>query len=212
MKKRFICFAMALICLALTLTSCSDKLVMDGSGLTHKKTGITYSYVMDVCYQPVGYDKDPYTKWKYNDMKIEYYAVQGLEPTEWLYSPILGELLCSTGEVLPGIEGFGAETALICVEAVTPYSIYEIKDGAAVEQIIARLLDENTPSYSTILPTSNYTLKFESKKYPHFYYSMVLVADEDGVYIHDRMQGKYFDMGDLFDEYELYDGEYAYEG
>ena len=55
--------------------------------------------------------------------------------------------------------------------------------------------------------TSNYTLKFVSEKYPAFYYSVVLVADEDGVYVHDRMNGRYVDMGLLFDEYELYRGE-----
>ncbi len=204
---------MAIICLALSLTSCSDKLVMDGGGLTHKKTGIKYSYVLDVCYQPVAYnDTEAYTQWKYNDMKIDYYEIKDLDPAEWLYSPVLGELICSTGEELPGLSGFGAETAMICIEDVKPYSIYDISDSAVVEKIVARILDEGTPSYSTILPSVNYTLKFASKEYPQFYYSMVLVADEDGVYIHDRMQGKYIDMGDLFDQYELYDGEYDYEG
>lgn len=204
MKKRIICFAMALVCLALSLTSCTNRMVMDANGLTHKKTGITYTYVMDICYQPVEYAPEPYTTWKYNGIKVEYYAIKGLEVTEWLYCPVLGELLCSTGEELPDITGFEPEHALICIEEVNPYSIYKIEDKETIEKIIERYTDEATPSYSTILASSNYTIKFVSDKYPSFYYSMVLVADEDGVYIHDRMRDRYIDMGDLFDEYELY--------
>ena len=55
--------------------------------------------------------------------------------------------------------------------------------------------------------SSNYTLKFVSEKYPEFYYSVVLAADEDGVYVHDRMNGRYIDMGLLFDEYGLYNSD-----
>ncbi len=205
MKKRFVCFAMAVICLALSLTSCADRLTIDGRGLTHKKTGITYAYVMNMAYQPIEYESEPFTKLKYNDVTVDYYAVKGLEPSEWLYSPLLGELVCATGAELPELEGFGAEQAFICIEATNPYSIYDISDKVKVDAIVAKILDENTPTYSTIMPSSNYTIKFTSKQYPQFYYSLVLVADEDGVYVHDRMNKKYIDMGSLFDEYELYD-------
>ncbi len=207
MKKRIICLVMALICLVLSLTSCSNKMVMDGGGLTHQKTGIKYYYVTDICYQPKQYASEPYTSWKYNDVKVEYYAINGLKETEWLYCPILGELLCATDEELPGIEGFGASSAFIAVEATNPYSIHELKDREFINKVIARYLDETTPSYSTVMHTSNYSLKFVSEKYPSLYYSMILVADADGVYIHDRMQGRYIDMGDLFDQYDLYDPE-----
>ena len=95
----------------------------------------------------------------------------------------------------------------ICVEATIPYSLHEINDQAFVDQILQRLNDPEAPTYSTIMPGSNYTLKFVSEKYPEFYYSIVLVAAEDGVYVHDRMNGKYVDMGILFSEYDLYYGE-----
>ncbi len=205
--RRIICFALALVCLALSLTSCSNRMVLNGGGLTHKKTGITYTYVFDPCYQPIEYQKDAYTKWKYNDVTVEYFAIAGLEPTEWLYCPVMGELICSTGEELPDVAGFEPTKAYICVEAATAYTIYEIKDQAEVDKIIERFIDESTPSYSTIMETSNYSIKFESEKYPEFYYSMILVADMDGVYIHDRMSGRYIDMGSLFDEYSLYEVE-----
>lgn len=205
--KRIICFALAVICLCPILTSCGNKMVMTGAGLTHKKTGVEYAYVLDPCYQPIEYESDPYTKWKYNDFTVEYHAIKGLEPTEWLYCPILGEVLCATGEELPDVTGFAPNGAFICIEAAIPYSIYEITDQADVDLIMQRLTDPETPSYSTIMHTSNYTLKFVSDKYPNFYYSVVLVADSDGVYVHDRMNGRYVDMGLLFDEYELYRGE-----
>ena len=202
--RRIICFVMALVCLSLSLVSCGDKMIMTGAGLTHKKTGVNYAYVLDPCYQPKEYETDAYTKWKYNDFTVEYYAIKGFEPTEWLYCPVLGELLCATGEELPDLNGFAPNSAFICIEAAVPYSIYEIKDQATVDMILQRLTDPETPSYSTIMYSSNYTLKFVSEKYPAFYYSVVLVADEDGVYVHDRMNGRYIDMGLLFNEYDLY--------
>lgn len=205
--RKIICFVMALICLSLSLVSCGDKMIMTGAGLTHKKTGIEYVYVLDPCYQPKEYNTDAYTKWKYNDFTVEYFAIKGFEATEWLYCPTLGELLCATGEELPDLNGFAPNGAFICVEAAVPYSIYEIKDQAAIDLILERLADPETPSYSTIMYSSNYTLKFVSDKYPEFYYSVVLVADEDGVYVHDRMNGRYIDMGLLFNEYDLYNSD-----
>lgn len=209
--KRIICLILSAVCLALSLTGCADRITMTGNGLTHKKTGISYTYVLDPCYQPKEYATDPYTKWKHNDVTVEYFAIAGLEPTEWLYAPMMGEILCSTDEVLPDITGFEANGAFICIEAATPYSIYEITDQTEVDKIVERMLDEDAPSYSTIMTSTNYTLKFVSEKYPELYYSVVLVADVDGVYVHDRMTGRYVDMGHLFDEFGLYDGVDEYE-
>lgn len=214
MKKitRIICFMMALICLSLSLTSCANKMTMTGNGLTHKKTGISYFYVLDPAYQPIEYESEAYTKWKRNDVKIEYFAIKGLEPTEWLYCPMMGEVLCSTDEVLPDLRGFEPTGAYICIESTTAYTIHEINSQDLINNIVDRYLDENTQSYSTIMDTSNYSIKFTSEKYPNFYYSLVLVADVDGVYIHDRLTGRYIDMGLLFNEYNLYDGEGYEEG
>lgn len=208
MKKitRVITFAMAFICLALSLTSCSNRLVQSSGGFTHKKTGVSYYTVTNMCYQPIEYETEAYTKWKQNDVKVEYFAIKGLEPTEWLYCPMMSEIICSTYDPLPGIEGFDPTTAYICVESNTAYTIHEIVDQAKIDAIVERYLDENAPSYSTVMETTNYTIKFTSPAYPEFYYNMVLVADEDGVYIHDRMANKYIDMGLLFEEYNLYEG------
>ncbi len=210
--KRIVCFCLAAVCLALSLTGCADKMTMTGKGITHKKTGISYTYVLDPCYQPIEYETEAYTKWKRNDVKVEYFAIKGLEPTEWLYCPMMGEILCSTGEELPNLAGFDPNGAFICIEANTAFTIHEITDQALIDAIVERYLDENTPSYSTVLDTSNYSIKFTSEKYPDFYYSLVLVADQDGVYVHDRMTGRYIDMGLLFSEYELYNGEEYDEG
>jgi hypothetical protein len=138
--KKVICLALAVIFLCPILTSCGNKMVMTGAGLTHKKTGVEYLYVLDPCYQPKEYETEPYTKWKYNDFTVEYYAVKGFEPTEWLYCPTLGELLCATGAELPSLEGFAPNGVFICVEANVPYSIYEIKDQATVDQILQRYM------------------------------------------------------------------------
>ncbi len=203
---------MALICLTLSLTSCADRLVLTGGGLKNKKTGVEYSYVLNPAYQPIEHAKESCTKWKYNKITVEYYEIAGLSADEWLYCPTLGEVLCATGEELPGLEGFGASGAFICIEAAITYSLYEITDQEFIDKIVARYLDPATPSYSTVMETSNYSIKFTSEKYPEFYYSLVLVSDVDGTYIHDRMTGRYIDMGNLFDEYELYDLEDYDEG
>lgn len=196
-----------MICLVLSLTGCSNRMTMTGTGLTHKKTGISYTYVLDPCYQPIEYEKEPYTKWKRNDVSVEYFAIKGLDPTEWLYCPMMGEVLFSTDTSLPDLEGFDPTGAFICIEANTAYTIHEIVDQAKIDAIVERYLSEDTPSYSTVLDTSNYSIKFTSEKYPEFYYSLVLVADSDGVYVHDRMTGRYIDMGLLFSEFDLYEGE-----
>lgn len=210
--KRIICLSMALLCLVLSLTSCSDRMVLTGSGLKNKKTGVDYSYVLNPAYQPIEYSKEAYAKWKHNKITVEYVAIAGLEEDEWLYCPTLGEVLCATGEELPELDGFDASGAFICIEAAIPYSLYEITDQDYIDKIVERYLDPATPSYSTVMETSNYSIKFTSKKYPEFYYSLVLVADVDSTYVHDRMTGRYIDMGDLFDEYELYNLEEYDEG
>ena len=133
--KRILCLSLALICLTLSLTSCSNRMVMTGAGLENKKTGISYSYVLNPAYQPVEYAGEPYTKWKYNKISVEYFAIKGLKEEEWLYCPTLGEVLCSTGEELPELGGFDANGALICIEAAIPYSIYEIKDQEFIDKI-----------------------------------------------------------------------------
>lgn len=210
--KRIICFVMALICLTISLTSCSNRMVMTGGGLKNKKTGVAYSYVLNPAYQPIEHAKEAYAKWKHNKITVEYFAISGLKEEEWLYCPTLGEVLCATGEELPKLGGFDASGAFLCIEAAIPYSIYEITDQEFIDKIVARYLDPATPSYSTVMETSNYSIKFTSEKYPEFYYSLVLVADIDGTYVHDRMTGRYIDMGNLFDEYELYNLEDYDEG
>lgn len=206
-STRIISFALAMICLALSLCGCANKMTMTGNGFVHQKTGITYYYVLDPSYQPVEYESEPYTKWKRNDVKVEYFAIKGLEPTEWLYCPMMAEILCATDEALPDLAGFDPNGAYICIEGSTAYTLYEIDSQELVDKIAQRYLDENTPSYSTVMHTSNYSIKFTSKKYPEFYYSLVLVADADGVYVHDRLTGRYIDMGLLFEEYDLYEDD-----
>lgn len=214
MKKftRILSFIMALVCLYLSLTSCANKMSLTGNGLTHRKTGVAYTYVLDPAYQPIEYETEAYTKWKRNGVKIEYFAIKGLDPAEWLYCPMMGELLCATDEVLPDLRGFDPTGAYICIEGATAYTVYEIDSQELIDNIVERYLDENTPVYSTVMETSNYSVKFTSEKYPEFYYSLILVADEEGVYVHDRLTGKYIDMGLLFEEYHLYEGEDYDEG
>lgn len=209
--KKIISFALAAMLLTISLTGCSNKLEFTPDGLTHKKTGISYTYVLNTCYQPIEYEQDAYTKWKYNDVTVEYHAIKGLAPEEWLYCPVTGDILNATDTELPDILGFEATSAFICVEAHTAYSIHEIEDAELIGKIVEAYADPNAVTYSAVGQSNNYSLKFVSKKYPAFYYSVVLVADEDGVYIHDRMNGKYIDMGRLFDEYSLFEGFYESE-
>ena len=102
--RRIICFALALVSFCLSLTSCSNRMVMTGGGLTNKKTGVSYSYVLNPAYQPIEYSDEAYTTWKYNKITVEYVAIKGLKEEEWLYCPTLGEVLCATGEELPGLD------------------------------------------------------------------------------------------------------------
>ena len=209
--KRIVCLILTAITLTVSLTGCTNKLEITPDGLTHKKTGISYTYVLDPCYQPVEFTEEAYTKWKYNDMTVEYHQIKGLSPEEWLYCPITGDILNSTDTELPDLIGFEPTSAAICIESTTAYSIYDIDDPDLLAKIVEEYMSEDAKTYSVVGQSSNYSLKFISKKYPAFYYSVVLVADADGVYIHDRMSGRYVDMGRLFDEYNLYEGFYESE-
>ncbi len=207
--KRIACFALALMLALPMFTSCANTFVNNAGNMTDKKTGITYTYVYTSVYQPIAVSTESYIIWKHNNVKINYYPIEGLEPTEWLYSDY-GELLCSTGEELPSLEGFGAKGAFICLEGTSAVSLFEIKDKTTVDKIVEAYTTGEREKYPSDPSGSTFSLKFISDEYPEFYYNLILIAYADSTYLYDRLNGIYVNMGDLFDEYDLY-GTYGYD-
>lgn len=207
--KRTICIALVLVMMLPMLASCANTFVNNAGNMTDKKTGITYTYVYTSVYQPVAVETESYIIWKHNDVTIDYFPIVGLEPTEWLYSEF-GELLCSTGETLPSLEGFRAKSAFICLEGASAVSLYEITDKKKLEAIVERYTTGEREKYPSDPSGASFSLKFMSDEYPEFYYSLVLIAYPDSTYLYDRLNGIYVNMGDLFDEYDLF-GLYGYD-
>ncbi len=173
----------------LSLSSCANRLKFQASSdsFVNNKTGIEYHYVID-SYMPKAVGNEAYSTWVMTrGVKVEFFPIQGLEPTEWLYSSV-GDLITSLDVKLPGLSGFLPNKAFLCYNSDITASFAVISDEAVISSVVSAfetgtLLPYNFNAYNT------YIVLFESDAYPEFYYKLSLIVTEDAAYLGSRLNG-----------------------
>ncbi|MCQ2427488.1 MAG: hypothetical protein MJ137_03655 [Clostridia bacterium] len=201
MKKNTLKTAGALISaliLLLSFTSCSSKLKLKGSKIVDPKTGSEYVYVPGN-FIPKSVSEEVYATFRYNGVSVKYFEIEGLKPTEWLYSEI-GDLIYSGNEKLPTFTEFGAKKMFICYNNDVMFSLAEISNSDSLAEII-KCYNEGEKLSPNYFNANTYRLIFESDSYKSIYYMLNLVVTPEGYFIYNRFEGYMVDAGDLLSPY-----------
>jgi len=199
MKKRTLITIIALaLVLVMLLSGCSKKLKLKNAKIVDPKTGSEYVYTNGLLI-PKSVSSEVYATFKYNGVSVNYYEVEGLDPTEWLYSEI-GDFIYAGSEELPCFEKFAANRMYICYNNDVMYSIADITDETMLSKVGELYLKgtRENPSYND---SNTYKLVFESETYKNFYYVINLVVTADGYFIYSRNEGIFVNAGELFVDY-----------
>lgn len=186
MKKiRIISLAIAAVMLLLSLSSCTNKVTRTGNGFVNKKDKITYDVVM-VPLVPKKVSETPYATWKmHKDAKIDFYAIDGLDPKTWLYSEIEG-LVCSEKINFPDLKAFAPDKCYVCYNGDITISFVEITDAEKVAAIVDAYVNGADATEPVAGGFNTYTVMFESPAYDEFYYKIQLRVYEEHSYLFQR--------------------------
>ncbi len=139
-----------------------------------------------------------------------FYAIPDV-PAEQMIASANYDLFCAEGTRLPELWEMDAERALVCQSASVTYSLASLS-GGELDGILSQSRDGARFSVKEIDPNLTYEvyeIKFESPRYPGFYYSLTYRAYKSDVLVYQVI-----DDLDCFDV--LYEGvpvtteEYAY--
>ena len=208
MKKIRILSLIIAVVMLLSLTSCTRKMTMNTSGITDKKSGITYNFVT-VPLIPKEKSTEAYAVWKMSkDVKINLYEINGLDPEKWLYSEV-GDLLCSEKIDFPDLFAFSADKFFICYNSDITISFAEITDEAEVSALVDCYVNGEGVSEPMVGGYNTYVVLFESGAYDEFYYKLMIRVYEDATYMFDRSTGIYVNIGSLLSDYlpDYYESE-----
>ena len=196
---RALCVCLALLTLAASLSACGKRLVQEGTRLTDRQNHVSYTDISGV-YMAKSVSSDVYATFKLNGVKKTFYAIEGMDPLEWLVSQY-GELFYSGSDTLPGLTGFVPDNILVCTNADIPMTLYEIDDGTRIAMIVAAFEHGENTEIPDGVQAEYYAVRFSSPLYPSLYYALKLAVTDDAVYMFSRYDGICVNMGDLFDGY-----------
>ena len=177
MKKQFLRLCLAALALMLLLASCAKAPVLESKDgvYVNEKTGVSYLLAPEN-YEAVAIDKDK-TIARFPNKKMDdtlFYAIPGM-PSQAYLSNDFYELYYAADLKLPTLAEMAPHSALICKTAVISYSLVEIDEAELIDALIALYagqgVDEDLLITEAGVP-EQYTLKFQSKDYPSFYYTL----------------------------------------
>lgn len=191
-------FLLILVMLATTV-SCSSGLVFDKGKILDSKTGIYYDYAPNT-YEAIAISNAIYSVWEQNDVEVAYHAIEGLSTEEYLVDEY-GYIICAEDKALPDLDGFAPTSALICTNTEVAVSIGEINEKAKVSALVELYMNGESVNFeNTAIDTLE--VKFISEKYPNLYFNLsVMIEEDNSVYLWNRDNGKYINVGDMLDEY-----------
>ncbi len=210
MKKliRFVSLFLSLVICLCLFCSCSAKLKFKNGKIVDSKTGVEYSFVSSV-YLPKTVSTEVYAVFEHNDVKIDYFSIQDVDPEKWLVSENHDVIYSGDVTELPDLRGYNPNQMLICYNYDTPLSIVDERDASQISSIIEAFTngDVETP---TMYDYTTYKIIFVSEEYPDFYYMLRLRVTEDKMYLCDLSTGAHVDVTDLFNTYSdiTFEAEY----
>ena len=203
MKKtvlsRILTFLLVLCVLCGAFCSCGNKLKMKKGKFVSSRTGVEYSIVRSV-YLPKAVSEEVYATFEQDDVKVDYFEAEGLDPEEWLVSELGDFLYAGDTSALPDLSGFGAKEMLICYNGDVLFSIIDETDAQKVADIVRRV-GEVTPIEKNYDDFNAYRVVFASDTYPAIYYQMKLAVTEENIYLVDSSIGANYEVTDLFSGY-----------
>ena len=198
MKARsLITLLTAAVLAALLLTGCGTTLTEGRDGVIDKKNDRTYQHA-SVAYKPVEMGKE-YGKLNIGEsFSLDLYTIEGLSPEEWLATEE-GDILYAEGVHLPTLTEMEPQAVIVCTEDTTVHVLRRISDAGIVTELAEAVVSgTEIVSITSVSQTPSvfYTLRFESKVYDRFYYTVTYVEYEEPIVIDGVDMGRYF----------LYDG------
>ncbi len=188
-----------LICIMLAAVACGPKLVFEGGRILDTKTDVYYGFAPNT-YEAVAIANAIYAVWEQNDVEVAYHAIEGLPTEEYLVDEY-GYVICAEGKELPDLDGFEPTGALVCTNAEVAVSIGDIKDGATLSALVDLYINGKSVTFENTA-VDTLSIKFTSEKYPHLYFSLsVMIEEDESVYLWNRDNGRYVNVGGLLDQY-----------
>lgn len=189
-----------LVFIMLAAVSCgAPKLVLEDGKIFDTKTDIYYSFAPNT-YEAMAIANAIYAVWEQNGVEVAYHAIEGLPTEEYLVDEY-GYVICADGKELPDLGGFEPTGALVCTNTEVAVSIGEIKEKAKLNALADLYINgENVTFENTAVDTLS--IKFTSDKYPNLYFNLsVMVEEDNSVYLWNRDNGRYVNVGDLLNQY-----------
>ncbi|MBR3963971.1 MAG: hypothetical protein IKJ80_01010 [Clostridia bacterium] len=188
-----------LICIMLTAISCGPKLVFEDGKILDTKTDVYYNFAPNT-YEAIAIANAIYAVWEQNDVEVAYHAIEGLPTEEYLVDEY-GYVICADGKELPELDGFEPAGALVCTNTDVAVSIGEIKEKATLNALVDLYMNGDSQTFKNTA-VDTLSIKFTSEKYPHLYFSLSVMIEEDrSVYLWNRDSGRYVNVGSLLDQY-----------
>lgn len=181
---------LATVLCALSLASCKTTLKPGENGLYDDKNKISYSHASTV-YEATALVKE-YGKLALSS-KESYvlYTIPGADPTEILATEDYN-IVYAEGVTMPTLVEMEPAILRICVDSETVREVANITDGAAVISLVQAFTNGKNIAYPAASPLRSYTVRFESTKYPGFFYTLTYVEYAEDVEIDGVNYGRYF--------------------
>ena len=187
--KSLLILLAAVLC-TLSLASCKTTLKPGENGLYDDKNKISYSHASTV-YEATALVKE-YGKLALSS-KESYvlYTIPGADPTEILATEDYN-IVYAEGVTMPTLVEMEPAILRICVDSETVREVANITDGAAVISLVQAFTNGENIAYPAASPLRSYTVRFESTKYPGFFYTLTYVEYAEDVEIDGVNYGRYF--------------------
>ncbi len=195
--KKLITLALAAVLCALSLASCGPTIKTGEQGLYDKKNDISYIHA-PTAYEAAVRGKK-YGKLKINDqVSLDLFIIPGLEPTEVLTTEDNNIVYAST-YALPSLLEMAPSAVHVCVEGKeTAHTLFSITDVADIASLIDAYTKGQPVDYPGTVPMRSYRVRFESRQYIGFYYTLTYMEYASDLTDGDRVLGRCF----LYDRFE----------
>ena len=189
--KKSLLILLAVVFVALSLTSCKTTLKPGDKGLYDQQKDITYNHASTV-YEAVSLVKEYGNLAVTSKESYTLYTVPGTDPSKMLATEDYN-ILYATGYTMPTLLEMAPTVLHICSNASDMlYELCRIEDTVDISSIVmAVTTGENIP-YPAINPLRSYKVCFESPQYPGFYYSLTYVEYSQDLEIDGVNYGRYF--------------------
>ena len=154
--KKTLCAILALLFVTLSLSSCvkGNKFVSEGSAFVDKKTDVSYDFA-PLCYEPIAIGDKVYG----SDGDIEFYEIEGQDPTKWL-GDADGGVFYAKGVTLPTVDKMNVARLELCSVKNQLLVAKRITDAEIISAIIDGYLFADEIIYPNKTASVSYKLRF----------------------------------------------------